>query len=108
MYYYSTENFSIILSKVYAIRADKQYLLKDAFLSGAKDQDIYLNEIPEFTNLKQVLGSNRAFFHLELPLEEDDEKEEDNENRLKFERFLCEIRGSFPLNFGRYFLKLVN
>jgi hypothetical protein len=76
---------------------DKSYLLKDAFMSMAKDQDIYLNEIPEFTNLKQVLNTNRPFFHLELPGDEDDSKTDG----FKSERFLCEIRGSFPLNYGR-------
>jgi hypothetical protein len=75
---------------------DKSYLLKDAFFSMAKDQDIHLNEIPEFTNLKQVLNTNRPFFHLELPSDEDDKSAE-----FKSERFLCEIRGSFPLNYGR-------
>jgi hypothetical protein len=81
---------------VFALKADKQYLLKDAFLSGAKTEGVRLDEIPEFTNLKQVIGTNRAFFHLELPNDD-----EEDSNALKFDRFLCEIRGGFPINFGR-------
>jgi hypothetical protein len=94
---------------------DKAFMLKDAFLSVAKDQDVRLNEIPAFTNLKQVLRSNQAYFYLELPADDDEEydsrkggpkrsqdeaKKEGKE--ISFERYLCEIRGPhFPLNFGR-------
>ena len=90
--------------QVYAIKADKSYLLKDAFMSMAKEQDINLNEIPEFTSLKQVLNTSRPFFHLELPNEDNDVESQEMSSSVGFrsERFLCEIRGSFPLNFGRY------
>ena len=75
-----------------AIRADKVYLLRDAFVGAAKEQDIHLNEIPEMTNLKQVLRSHQSFYYLELP-------DEDGPNHV---RYLNEIRGHhFPLNFGR-------
>ena len=79
-----------------ALREDKSYLLKDAFMSMAKEQDVYLNEIPDMTNLKQVLRSSQSFYYLELP-------NDDNENSmLTHSRFLCEIRGNhFPINFGR-------
>lgn len=87
-----TKILNSLYFKVYAIKSDKTYLLKDAFLSAAKEQDIYLNEIPEFTNLRQVLNPMRAYFHLELPHEDDESKTE---------RFLCEIRSAFPLNYGR-------
>ena len=75
-----------------AIRADKSYLLKDTFLSMAKEQDIHLNEIPSMTNLKQVLRPSQSYFYLELPPE--DESESHN-------RYLCEIRGNFNMNYGR-------
>ncbi|CAF0760966.1 unnamed protein product [Brachionus calyciflorus] len=84
--------------QVYAIRADKSYLLKDAFLSMAGDQNVYLNEIPEMTNLKQILQPNQPYYYLELPKEETETKSKDV---LSMERFLCEIRGGFPINFGR-------
>ena len=87
---------------------DKSYLLKDAFMSAAQDQDVRLNEIPEFTNLKQVLRPNQAFFYLELPVDEDvDPKrkrpadDEDTHKAAAYERYFSEIRGHFPLNFGR-------
>lgn len=75
-------------------------MLKDAFFSIAKKQDVHLNEIPQFTNLKQVLGQNQSFYYLELPNE--DEKTDD-ENKFVFDRYLSEIRSyNFPLNFGRF------
>lgn len=99
--------------KVYAVRSDKSYLLKDAFMSAAKDQDVKLNEIPEFTNLKQVLRPNQAYFYLELPADEDidpkrkrpansdNDDDDDRKSSGSYERYLCEIRGHFPLNYGR-------
>lgn len=74
--------------KVFAVPNDKVFLLKDAFTSLAEQQGIELNEIPAFSDLKQILSPNQPYFYLELP-----EKEG---------RFLCEIRGSFPINYGRY------
>lgn len=106
-------------TQVFAIRSDKSYLLKDAFMSAARDQEIRLNEIPEFTNLKQVLRPNQSFFYLELPADEDfdpkrkrqldEDDEESNKAANSYERFLCEIRGHFPLNFGRFnqFLSII-
>jgi hypothetical protein len=84
-----------MLINVLAVGMDKSYLLKDAFMSFAKDQDVHLNEIPEFTNLKQVLNANHSFYYLELPNEQED-------SLTSHVRYLCEIRGHhFPLNFGR-------
>jgi hypothetical protein len=83
--------------QVYAIRADKSYLLRDAFMSMASEQDVHLNEIPQMTNLKQILEPNKPFYYLELPNEEADTKS----CGLGMQRFLCEIRGGFPINFGR-------
>jgi hypothetical protein len=79
-----------------ALREDKSYLLKDAFMSMAKEQDVHLNEIPDMTNLKQVLRPSQSFYYLELP-------NDDNESSmLTHSRYLCEIRGNhFPINFGR-------
>lgn len=66
-------------------------------MSIAKEQGVNLNEIPQFTNLKQVLGQNQSFYYLELPSEE-----ESNESQLCLDRYLCEIKSyNFPLNFGR-------
>jgi hypothetical protein len=65
-------------------------------MSIAKEQDVYLNEIPQFTNLKQVLNQNQPFYLLELPAED----QEDNDNHV-FDKYLCEIRHNFPINFGR-------
>ena len=82
--------------QVMAVGEDKSYLLKDAFMSLAKEQDVYLNEIPEFTNLKQVLRPTNLFYYLELPNDRNDNA------GLSHSRYLCEIRGNhFPLNFGR-------
>ncbi len=65
-------------------------------MHAAKEQGIHLNEIPAFTNLKQVLERKHNFYCLELPCEE-----EDSEKYL-CDRYLVEIRSkSFPLNFGR-------
>lgn len=67
-------------------------------MSIAKEQEIHLNEIPQFTNLKQVFSENQPYFYLELPTE-DAKPDED----ATFDRYLSEIRGygSFPINFGR-------
>jgi hypothetical protein len=68
-------------------------------VSVGKEQNINLNEIPQFTNLKQVLRQNQSFFYLELP----NEDLEYSADKLNNTRYLWEIRGnSFPLNFGRY------
>lgn len=89
---------TFFLIKVFAVKADKAYLLKDAFFSVGTEQNINLNEIPQFTNLKQVLRQNQSFFYLELP----NEDLEESSSKLNNTRFLWEIRGnSFPLNFGR-------
>jgi len=65
-------------------------------LHAAKEQSIYLNEIPAFTNLKQVLEKKNSFYYLELPCEEE------NNDKYLCDRYLVEIKGkSFPLNFGR-------
>lgn len=92
---YRTKHMQI---QVYAIRADKTYLLKDAFMSMSQDQDIYLNEIPQMTNLKQILEPNRPFFYLEIPNEE---LYDGSRGEVDTTRYLCEIRGGFPINFGR-------
>ncbi|RNA42364.1 CWF19 1 [Brachionus plicatilis] len=92
---YRTKHMQI---QVYAIRADKTYLLKDAFMSMAQNQDIYLDEIPQMTNLKQILEPNRPFFYLELPNEE---LHAGSRSEMDTTRYLCEIRGGFPINFGR-------
>ncbi len=85
--------------KVFAVKADKACLLKDAFVSVGQEQNINLNEIPQFTNLKQVLRQNQSFFYLELP----NEDLEYTADKLNNTRYLWDIRGnSFPLNFGRY------
>lgn len=95
---YRTKHMQI---QVYAIRADKSYLLKDAFMSLARDQDVKLNEIPELTNLKQILKPIQPFYYLELPNEEEDRQKNSNSTNLNLSRYLCEIRGPFPINFGR-------
>lgn len=95
--------------QVYAIHIDKCYLLKDAFMSAAKEQDVRLNEIPEFTNLKQILSPNQPFYYLEIPNEDDDDdRNSSSASKSKLTksvgvtRYLCEVRGShFPINFGR-------
>jgi len=82
--------------QVFALRADKSYLLKDAFMSSAKTQNVHLNEIPQFTNLKQVIEKKHPFYYLELP------SDEESEEKFICDRYLAEIRGGgFPLNFGR-------
>ena len=69
-------------------------------MSMAKEENVNLNEIPDFTNLKQVLDSNQPFYYLEIP-------SEDAEKCFSHVRYLCEIRGNhFPMNFGR--LKLIS
>ena len=70
-------------------------------MSMTKEQDIDLDEIPRFTNLKQVLRPNQSFFYLELPCEVEQEEEE-TKDKFVCDRFLCEIRtANFPMNFGR-------
>jgi len=92
--------------QVLALPIDKSYLLKDSFLSIAKEQDVYLNEIPQFTNLKQVLNQNQPFYLLELPAEDNDNNNDDGDH--VFDKYLCEIRHNFPINFGRYvFLEII-
>lgn len=73
-------------------------MLKDAFMSQSKEQGVYLDEIPQFTNLKQVFKPNQSYFYLELPNED---AESTNSDKLENTRYLCEIRGNFPINFGR-------
>ena len=92
--------FKFNIFQVFALKADKAYLLKDAFTSVGKEQGINLNEIPQFTNLKQVLRPSQSFFYLELPNEEEDVSK--SSDKLNNDRYLWEIRGhGFPLNFGR-------
>jgi hypothetical protein len=82
-----------MLFEVFALPEQKSFLVKDALQSAAIQQNIELDEIPKFTNLKQVLDKNQQYFYLELPFDE--------------ERYLCEIRSrDFPINFGR-FVKLI-
>lgn len=82
--------------QVFAMRYDKSYLIKDAFLHAAKEQKVYLNEIPKFTVLKQVIERKQAFYYLELPSEEEDAE------KYICDKYLVEIKGSnFPMNFGR-------
>ena len=58
-------------------------------MGASQSQNIELNEIPEFTDLQQILEPNRPYFYLELP---------NNDGR-----YLCEITTrDFPINFGRY------
>jgi hypothetical protein len=62
-------------------------------MGASQAQNIELNEIPEFTDLQQILEPNRPFFYLELP---------NNDGR-----YLSEITSrDFPINFGR-FLNLI-
>ncbi len=80
----------VFLFKVFALPEQKSFLVKDALQSAAIQQNIELNEIPKFTNLKQIMEKNQQYFYLELPFEE--------------ERYLCEIRSrDFPINFGRFY-----
>ena len=67
----------------------KAYLLKDAFIHAAKEQKIHLNEIPTFTNLKQVLEKKHNFYYLELPCDEDEDPE-----KYVCDRYLVEIRNN--------------
>lgn len=83
---FKTQHFQI---QVFAISNDKAFFLKDAFMGASQQQNIELNEIPEFTDLQQILEPNRPYFYLELP---------NNDGR-----YLCEITSrEFPINFGRY------
>jgi hypothetical protein len=84
----------------FAVKMDKIYLLKDSFLSVAKEHQIQLNEIPKNTNLKQVLEKHHSFFYLELPNEENDKS--DSTFITNCDRYLSPIRTQqFPINFGR-------
>ncbi len=57
-------------------------------MGASTQQNIELDEIPEFSDLKQILEPNKPYFYLELP---------NNEGR-----YLCEIKSrEFPINFGR-------
>ena len=64
-------------------------------MSAAKEQSVRLNEIPQFTNLKQVMSKSQPFYYLELP------SEEESKDSYTCDRYLCEIRSNFPMNFGR-------
>ena len=65
-------------------------------MSSAKTQNVHLNEIPQFTNLKQVIEKKHPFYYLELP------SDEQSEEKFIYDRYLAEIRGGgFPINFGR-------
>ena len=78
------------------MRYDKSYLIKDAFLHADKEQKVYLNEIPKFTVLKQVIEKKQPFYYLELPCEEEDPE------KYICDKYLVEIKGNnFPINFGR-------
>lgn len=66
-------------------------------MSGAKAQKVHLNEIPQFTNLKQVIEKKHPFYYLELP------GEDQSDEKYISDRYLAEIRNNgFPLNFGRW------
>jgi len=69
-----------------AIPSEKENLAKEVFLEMASMQSITLDELPDHAELRQVVRSGSPYFLLELP---------------RKQRFVCNIRGRFPLQFGR-------
>ena len=69
-----------------AIPSAKENLAREIFLEMASMQSITLDELPDHAELRQVVRPGSPYFLLELPQKQ---------------RFVCNIRGRFPLQFGR-------
>lgn len=69
-----------------AIPSEKENLAREIFLEMASMQSITLDELPDHAELRQVVRPGSPYFLLELPQKQ---------------RFICNIRGRFPLQFGR-------
>ena len=65
---------------------EKEEGLVDVVLEMAAMQSVHLDEIPAHAELRQLVQAGSPYFYLELA-----------NNR----RFVCQIRGRFPLQFGR-------
>lgn len=66
---------------------DREGLLTEVFVEVAAMKSVNLEEVPPHAALRQSIPSGAPFFFLELP-----------KNKA---RYLCNIRGFFPLQFGR-------
>lgn len=69
-----------------AVPSEKEDAVKEIFVEVAAMQFVNLDELPPHAELRQVVQQGKPYFFLELPNKE---------------RFVCQIRGRFPLQFGR-------
>ena len=69
-----------------AVPSEKEDLAKEVFVEVAAMQSVNLDELPPHAELRQVVPPGKPYFFLELP---------------KKERYVCHIKGRFPLQFGR-------
>ena len=65
---------------------DKEGLLEGVFVEVAAMKSVQMEELPSHVALRQAVPPGNPFFLLELPMKK---------------RYLCNIRGFFPLQFGR-------
>ncbi|GAB6026563.1 hypothetical protein CHUAL_012979 [Chamberlinius hualienensis] len=72
--------------QVIPLPENKEPILKQTFMDIADCQSLTLNEIPAYTDLKQIVQPAVPYFYVELP---------------KGEKLFHRIKGSFPLQFGR-------
>lgn len=66
---------------------DRENLLAEVFVEVAAMKSIKLDELPTHAVLRQAVPSGAPYFFLELPKNKG--------------RYVCHIRGGFPLQFGR-------